>query len=80
MKASEIVARLQHLIAVHGDLEVRIWNSMEDEFDSVHEIEPRRFMPMQRATPEERKTIFFGIDPYAIGDWAAQLRYDGDET
>lgn len=33
---------------------------------------------MQRATEEERKTIFFGIDPYAIGDFSDQIRYKGE--
>jgi hypothetical protein len=75
MRARQIIARLEELITKHGDLEVRIYNSVECEFDHVNEIEPRRFLPSQRASDSERKQTFFGIDPYAIGDWDAQLRY-----
>ena len=66
-----MIARLQALVAQYGDLDVCIYNSMESEFDAVNEIEPRRVLPGQRGTPEERTQVFFGIDPYAIGDWAA---------
>jgi hypothetical protein len=76
MLASQVVSRLQELIEKHGDLQVRIYNSTECEFDRVNEIEPRRFLPSQRASDSERRKVFFGIDPYSIGDFAAQLRYD----
>jgi len=79
MNASEIILRLDMLIKEHGDLEVKIWNDLTFEFDAVNEIEPRRITPDQRAAMEERKKIFLGVDTYAVGDWSAQLRYDGKE-
>lgn len=79
MKASELIARLQKLISIHGDQDIRIFNPTENEFDEINEIEPRRFLEWQRASDDERKTIFFGIDTYAVGDWSAQLRYDNVE-
>lgn len=79
MTASQLIKRLQFLQRRDGDLEVRIYNQLEGEFEAINEVEPRRVMPEQRATDAERAAHFIGIDPYAIGDWRAQLRYDNTE-
>ena len=76
MKASEVIKRLHFLMRRDGDFEVRIYDACDGQFVSVHEIEPRRFLDSDSATVEERARPFIGIDPYAIGDTMAQLRYD----
>lgn len=76
MKASVVIKRLQFLLKRDGDLDVRIYDACDGEFVDVNEIEPRRVLPGQRGTPEERAEPFIGVDPYAVGDFHAQLRYD----
>lgn len=71
MKASELQILITKLIDKYGDQDIKIYNSLEYSFDDINEILPRRITKDQRGTEDDRKKIFFGIDPYAIGDWEA---------
>lgn len=72
IKASQVVAMLQDLIEKHGDREVGIYDSTENEFVPVYKILARKLS----ADDLDRRyftDVFFGITNYEIGDWHRQI-------
>lgn len=64
MKASELIAELQKLIAEHGDLEVGIKDHEYDEYLEICSVEPRHL----RRIPNTMRPHILEGDSVELGD------------